>query len=181
MSLGQQGAQGLTLAELVAEGLIVPAPAQTQLTLGDDGTGAAAPALAWLHVNCGVTCHNGNSRATAFGVGMRLRLDPALLDGRAPTASEFDPLGTTLGVAATSPAWVQPVHWSRIVPGDSSHSLLAQLISNRGTNNPVRGQMPPIATAIVDTVDVAKVTQWIDALQASDGGVSDASSGDAGD
>ena len=80
ISLGQSGALGLTLSELVQAGLVTSAPAQTQLTVGDDGTGAAGPALAWLHVNCGVTCHNANSNATAYGVGMRLRLDPALLD-----------------------------------------------------------------------------------------------------
>ncbi len=161
VSLGQQGALGLTLAELAKEGLIAPSPAQTQLTIGEDATGVAAPALAWLHVNCGVTCHNDNSSATAYAVGMRLRLDPALLDGRPLTTSAFDPLRTTLGVAAYSPGWTQPVLWTRIVPGDPAHSLLVQLISNRGTNNPVGGQMPPIASSIVDTDDVAKVVAWI--------------------
>jgi hypothetical protein len=164
VSLGQAGAQGLTLAELARLGLISPVPAQTQLTLGDDGTGAAAPALAWLHVNCGVTCHNANPNATAYGLGMRLRLDPALLDGQAVTASAFDSLKTTIGVGAVSPGWVAPVHWTRIAPGDPTHSLLVQLISNRGTNNPVGGQMPPIASTIVDSTDVAKVVDWVSLL-----------------
>jgi hypothetical protein len=164
VSLGQQGAQGLTLSELASQGLVAPVPTRTQLSIGDDGTGAAAPALAWLHVNCGVTCHNANSNAAAYGLGMRLRLDPALLDGRPPTVSDFDSMRTTIGVVAHSPGWVQPVHWTRIVPGDASHSLLAQLISNRGTDNPVRGQMPPIASSIVDTVDVANVVNWIERL-----------------
>jgi hypothetical protein len=120
-----------------------------------------------------VTCHNGNSNAIAYGVKMRLRLDPALLDGRAVTASAFDPLKTTIGVAATSPAWVQPVHWTRIVPGDPTHSLLVQLISYRGMNNPAKGQMPPIASSIVDTDDVAKVVAWVNKVssaQTGDGG-----------
>jgi hypothetical protein len=160
ISLGLDGAQGLTLAELSSEGLLAPTPAQTKFTIGDDGTGAAAPALAWLHINCGVTCHNANSTATAFGAGMRLRLDPALLDGR-QVNSDFDPLKTTIGVPAVSPGWIQPVQWNRIVPGDPSGSLLVQLISSRGTSNPVRGQMPPIATSIVDTGDVAKVVDWV--------------------
>jgi hypothetical protein len=160
ISLGLDGAQGLTLAELSSEGLLAPTPAQTKFTIGDDGTGAAAPALAWLHINCGVTCHNANSTATAFGVGMRLRLDPALLDGR-QVNSDFDPLKTTIGVPAVSPGWIQPVQWNRIVPGDPSGSLLVQLISSRGTRNPVRGQMPPIATSIVDTGDVANVVDWV--------------------
>src|SRR5579872_4552198 len=180
VALGLAGAQGLTLPELVAEGLIAPAPAQTSLALGDDGTGAAAPAVAWLHINCGVTCHNANSNATAYGVGMRLRLDPAYLDGRALTPAEFDTLRTTLGVPAVSPGWVAPVHWTRIVPGDSNGSLLAQLISHRGKNNPAGGQMPPIATSIVDTADVANVVAWIDKMPGADAGA-DADAGAPGD
>jgi hypothetical protein len=178
VALGLQGALGLTLSELVRGGLIAPAPQQTQVAIGDDGTGVAAPALAWLHINCGVSCHNGNSNAACYGAGMRLRLDAALLDGRPLTMSAFDSLKTTTGVGATTPGWIQPIHWTRIVPGDSSHSLLVQLISNRGTNNAVGGQMPPIASTIVDTVDVAKVVEWIDKMPSapttdagSDGGL----------
>ena len=156
---------------------MAPAPAQTHLTIGDDGTGAAAPALAWIHINCGVTCHNANSNSTAYGAGMRLRLDPALLDDRPVTAAAFDPLRTTLGVAASTPGWRQPVQWTRIVPGDPDDSLLVQLISNRGTNNPVGGQMPPIASSIVDTSDVAAVVNWVRKMPGapSDAGAADAS------
>jgi hypothetical protein len=161
ISLGLAGAQGLTLSELVSEGLLAPVPPQTNLTIGDDGTGAAAPALAWMHINCGVTCHNANLNATAYGAGMLLRLDPAWLDGRQITISEFDPLRTTIGVPARSPGWIQPVQWTRIVPGDPSHSLLVQLISHRGTNNSAGGQMPPIASLVVDTADVASLVDWV--------------------
>ncbi len=66
----------------------------------------------------------------------------------------------------------------RIVPGDPSHSLLVKLITNRGTNNPVANQMPPIATFIVDTVDTQKVIDWISKMApapGSDGGAQDAS------
>ena len=134
VSLGQSGATGLTLRQLVVEGLISPVPASTSLTIGDDGTGAAAPALAWLHVNCGVTCHNRNSNSIAYGAGMRLRLDPTLLDGRPVT--DFDPLKTTQGVTVNAPGWNGQ---TRIVPGDPAHSLLYSLISHRGPNV----QMPP--------------------------------------
>jgi hypothetical protein len=158
ISLGLQGAQGLTLPELIA-----PVPAQLQLTIGDDGTGAAAPALGWLHINCGVPCHNANSTALAFAVKMHLRLDPMLLDGRTLTTANCDSLKTTIEVPATASNWV-PSHWVRIVPGDPSHSLLVQLISNRGTNNPVRGQMPPIASLLVDTADVAQVVDWVNRI-----------------
>jgi len=156
VSLGLAGATGLTLAELATQGLIAPLPARTSLTVGDDGTGVAAAALSWLHVNCGVSCHNGNSDSTAYGSGMRLRLDPTMLDGR--SSAGFDARATTLGLLATTPTWNGQ---TRIAPGDPSHSLLVKLISNRGTDNPVANQMPPIATSIVDTADVKSIVDWI--------------------
>jgi hypothetical protein len=176
VSLGLAGATGLTLAQLVAEQLITPPPASTSLTVGDDGTGVAAAPLKWLHVNCGVSCHNGNSDSTAYGSGMRLRLDPTMLDGR--SSAGFDARTTTLGLLATTPTWNGQ---TRIVPGDPTHSLLVKLISNRGTDNPVANQMPPIATSIVDVADTMLVVEWISKMPgaaAVDAG-RDAESGDA--
>ena len=156
VSLGLAGASGLTLAELVKQQLITPVPSRTDLIVGDDGTGAAVAPLKWLHVNCGVTCHNDNSNSTAFGASMRLRLDPTLLDGR--SSVNFPSRLTTIGMRATTPSWSgQP----RIVPGDPSHSLLIELITNRGTNNPVANQMPPIATNLIDPTDTTLVQDWI--------------------
>lgn len=184
VSLGLAGATGLTLPELVAEGLIAPPPARTSLTIGDDGTGAAAAPMAWIHINCGVSCHNSNSNSTAYGSGMLLRLDPTLLDGRSSVG--FDTRTTTLGQLANNPMWTGQ---TRIVPGDPSHSLLVKLITSRGTDNPVANQMPPIATSLVDTVDSQTVIEWIakmpgaptvDAGPAVDAGA-DAGSSEAGD
>jgi hypothetical protein len=159
VSLGLAGATGLTLPVLAAEHLLAPAPARTALKVGDDGTGVAAAPLAWLHINCGVSCHNDNSDSTAYGSSMRLRLDPALLDGRPSTS--FVTRTTTMGLLANNPMWnSQP----RIVPGDASHSLLVTLITNRGTNNPAANQMPPIASSLVDPVDTPKVIDWINKM-----------------
>jgi hypothetical protein len=166
VSLGLDGATGLTLAELVAQNRLSPVPASTHLSVGDDGTGMAAAPLEWLHINCGVSCHNENPNSTGFGSGMNLRLDPTLLDGGPST--DFATRTTTIGVTANNPMWTGQV---RIVPGDPAHSLLATLITNRGTNNPAQNQMPPIATYIVDEVDTTTVLDWISAMPASpDGG-----------
>jgi hypothetical protein len=166
VSLGLPGASGLTLAALVSQGLLSPPPASTSLTIGDDGTGIAAAPLAWLHINCGVSCHNDNPNSTAFGSGMNLRLDPLLLDGG--STADVDTRTTTIGMTANNPMWSGQV---RIVPGDPTHSLLVELITNRGTDNPAQNQMPPIATYLVDTADTQNVIQWISNMPgAPDGG-----------
>jgi hypothetical protein len=172
--LGLDGATGLTLAKLTAEHLLSPPVASTSLTIGDDGTAAAAAPMAWLHVNCGVACHNDNSNSTGYGSDMRLRLDPLLLDGRPST--DFGTRTTTLGQLANNPMWNSE---PRIAPGDSAHSLLVKLITNRGTNNPAANQMPPIATSIVDSTDTQSVIDWINKMPpAADAGGPDDSGAD---
>ena len=174
VSLGLAGATGLTLLQLVAEGLVTPAPTQVNLTIGDDGTGLAAPALSWLHINCGVTCHNSNENAQAYGAKMVLRLDPTLLNGSAAT-SAWQPLGTTMGVPCVSGSVAgEP----RISPADPSASAIVQLISMRGVL-----QMPPIASRVVDLADVANVVSWIQHMPSSAPGLQDAGldSGSAGE
>ncbi|MDP9037444.1 MAG: hypothetical protein M3O50_21815 [Myxococcota bacterium] len=163
--LGLPGAMGVTLEQLVNEGRLSTAPAQVNLQVGDDGTGAAAPALAWLHVNCGVTCHNLNANSFGFAAGMNLRFDPTLLDGTSLAGS--DSLLTTIGVAAKTPSYNGAI---RIVPGDPANSLLVRLISQRGKGI----QMPPIATLVVDDADVAKVVAWVSAMAKAPDALADA-------
>ena len=163
--LGLPGAQGITLDQLVNEGRLSAPLAQTNLQVGDDGTGLASPALAWLHVNCGVSCHNTNTNSFAFPAGMNLRLDPMLLDGTSLASS--DSLVTTVGVSAKTASWNGAI---RIVPGDPAESLLVRLISHRGTGM----QMPPIASRIVDDADVANIVAWVSAMHVPPGLVADA-------
>ncbi|HEY2509596.1 MAG TPA: hypothetical protein VGI39_01950 [Polyangiaceae bacterium] len=173
VSLGTAGASGLTLAALTSRGLLSPAPSKTSLSMADDGSGDAAKALGWLHVNCGVACHNANPMAGASFVGMNLRLDATLLDGRAP--SGFDALTTTVGVASTTGVWGSD---QRIAPGDPDHSLILELTSRRGQGL----QMPPLGTVDVDTSDEAILRDWVAKMapledggaDAGDGGVADA-------
>ena len=141
--------------------LVTPAPPSVSLTIGDDGTGLDALALGWIHVNCGVTCHNSNPSAAGYGAGMLLRLDPTQLDGSPPNPATWDILSTTLNVPCVSGSLVgEP----RIRPGDVAHSVIHELIDQRGAL-----QMPPIASVAVDTPDVAIVASWIEAL-GTDGG-----------
>jgi hypothetical protein len=173
VELGLPGATGLALERLVAEGRLSSPVAATSLQIGDDGTGAAAPALGWLHANCGITCHNSNSNSVGYAAKMDLRLDPTQLDGR--SVAGFAALLTTVGVTVNTPDWNGH---TRIVPGDPAASLLLQLISTRGMGL----QMPPIASDLVDVEHVALVEAWIRQMPAvpRDAGAPDAAALDAG-
>jgi hypothetical protein len=175
VSLGLAGATGLTLLQLVAQDLVAPLPTLVNLRIGDDGTGLVAPALSWLHINCGVTCHNSNENAQGYAAKMILRLDPTWLDG-SPASSSWDPLRTTIGVPCVSGSVEgEP----RILGGNPSASAIVQLISERG---PL--QMPPIASRVVDTADVAAVVNWISHMASAagvqDGGIDGGSYGPEG-
>jgi hypothetical protein len=99
---------------------------------------------------------------------MDLRLDPALLDGRA--VNDFDSVKTTVGVKVHTAPW----EGIRMVAGDPQHSLLWQLVTTRAdAAHPDAPQMPPIASRVVDTVDTQFITDWIAAMPrsaAADGG-----------
>jgi hypothetical protein len=166
ISLAQAGAGGMTLQKLVDEALIAPQPEREDLEIGDDGTGLAAEALGWLHINCGVSCHNDNQNSEAYSSGLRMKLDPAQLDGR--SSADFEILRTTVGVPARTMRWNNQ---QRIVAGSPEQSLLYQLASVRrpGENN----QMPPIASRVVPTENIEILAAWIRAMgsgQASAGG-----------
>jgi hypothetical protein len=169
VNLGLAAATGVTLAQLVTRGLIEPAPSQVNLKIGDDGTGLGAVPLAWLHTNCGATCHNKNENSLAYGAGMVLRLDPAWLDGSPPSPA-WDPVRTAIGALAVSGS-VNGL--PRIDPGNPAGSAIVQLIGQRGEL-----QMPPAPLSrVVDTTDVAAITAWIQHMAVPDGG---APRGDAG-
>lgn len=149
--LGMRGAEGLTLSKLVAEKRLSHPPARLDYQIPDDGTGVGAEALGYLHVNCGISCHNENSTALGYPTGMFLRLDPARLDG---PQGEWNSVRTTKNVPAHIANFAGEV---RIVPGMPSESLIVDVARTRGTNR----QMPPIATRVVDQRGVVLITDWI--------------------
>lgn len=162
VSLGLPGAKGVTLQDLVDEDLIDSAPEETHYEIGDDGTGKAAEALGWLHINCGASCHNDATDSEAYSSGLRLELDPADLDGR--PANELDVMKTTVGVKAKTLRWSTQ---TRIVPGDPDNSLLYHLVSSRGGGK--NDQMPPVATKIIDPMKIGVVHDWIEAMKPQSG------------
>jgi hypothetical protein len=153
--LGLDGATGLNLAKLTSDKLLTGSTTPMRPQIGDDGTGQGAAALGWLHVNCGVSCHNGNSAAEGYSSDLRLQLDPAIADGRSTAAAAARM--TAIGVNATTPRWSGR---KRIVPGSPQDSLLHFLVSTRDPDVP-KDRMPPIASRLVDSAGVVLMEDWI--------------------
>lgn len=156
IGLGLPGAEGVTLKTLVDEDLIEPAPIRTSLTIGDDGTGLAPEVLGYVHMNCGVCCHNTNQNADAYSSGLFLKLDARELDGR--PSNNFEPLRLLINQDAKTLRWGER---QRVIPGNPQDSLLYQLITSRAGN---KEQMPPIATKVVDSTHTEIIRRWIEAL-----------------
>ena len=99
-------------------------------------------ARAWLHTNCS-SCHRP-------GGGTNVNMDFRYSTTFAATNScNVDPVGGDLGVTGAK----------RILPQDSTHSLVYLRLSRRGAN-----QMPPIGSNLVDTEGAALIQSWINQL-----------------
>jgi hypothetical protein len=158
ISLGLPGASGISLAQLVDEGLLSPPPERVEFEIGDDGTGVGSDVMGWMHVNCGVSCHNDNGNSEAYSTRLRLRLEPDQLDGRPST--EFAARASTVDVPGKTVRWQNEI---RIVPGAPEESLLYKLVESRAGKN---DQMPPIGSRVVDEERLSTLKAWILALGA---------------
>lgn len=162
VNLGLPGATGITLASLVSDGLLTNPPPATSLTIPEDTTGVAGPALGWLHSNCGITCHSKSPGASCGFKGMVLRLAYDELhpsDGGAASVKSLKAYTTTYEVTAS----LAPAPDKRIAHGNPSGSAISYLIGRRDPTN-ANGQMPPLASHQVDTAHVDAVNAWISAL-----------------
>ncbi|MDD9945349.1 MAG: hypothetical protein OXU20_30175 [Myxococcales bacterium] len=157
--LSLPGAEGLTLTDLSSAGLLSNDMGATNRTVGDDGTGLGAEALTWLHVNCGVSCHNHQSSADAYLTDMFLRLQFEDTDGS--STAEADAITSTVGIEAVTRRWKDR---TRIVPGSPDRSLLYQLANERDARDP-DDQMPPIASRVVDAEGMKLLRAWISELR----------------
>ncbi len=153
LGLGGAGATGVTLSTLAAEGRLTSPPPSGTLPMSDADE-KSAPALAWLHINCGASCHNANDDATGNATGLRLAL---VVDG-AWNVSSRDVVRTTVGVGAKMPAYAGE---TRIAPGRADASLLVRLASTRGDPG---AQMPPVGSRVTDDAGLATLRAWIDAM-----------------
>jgi len=158
LALAGSGASGLTVKRLAVE---------CRLTRPPDASAQAVPgsaldriALGWLHMNCGVSCHNANPEAGASFAGLNLKLaanGPA--DPRQTAA-----LRTTLNQRTTALGFRDPsAPKIRIVPGSPRQSAI---YFRAGSRSPTLA-MPPLATHVVDEESLAVLDRWIVALGGS--------------
>lgn len=184
VNLGLAGASGVTLEMLVDEELLTDPPSNVHLSIGadrtgldDDGVPLAAKALSILHTNCGVTCHNETPGRKANLTTQNLRLNALDLDGRAPTDS-WNVFSTAVNkYTEGSQVGMLP----RIAAGDPKNSYIVTMMNNRNPAGMGAGQMPPIASRIVDRASVDIISKWITRLgsPAADAGAADAGPTDA--
>jgi hypothetical protein len=156
--LGLPTATGVTLDTLKAQGRI-EGTLPSKIEIGDDGTGLGTEALGWLHVNCGVSCHNPTPASEAYSTKLSLRLEIADVDGS--DTSGVTAIKDTVGVQAVTGKWAAD---KRIVAGDPSKSLLYKLMSTRNPDN-MKDQMPPIASRVVPEEGAKLIHDWISAMK----------------
>ncbi len=155
VGLGETTASGLRLDTLVREGRIVPALDPAAALLPEAMPPAERAALSWLHVNCGVSCHNRAADARAMGTNLFLRLELAQLIAAQEGAATLDPIVTTVAVATRTARWPG----LRITAGSPAQSQLFRLASSRG-----RDQMPPLLSHLPDPEGTRILRAWIEAL-----------------
>ncbi len=168
VSLGLASAQGITLASLAADGRFSATPPATTFAFPEDTTLRAAPAVGWLHANCG-GCHNSNPNAAAAFVGLRFLVRPSQLrpDGGTAAVTDLDVWTTAVNVDSSRTNVDAGVPYKRIAPQHPELSLASILSGRRatGTEEPTTDiQMPPLVTRQVDTVGHGLLDAWITAL-----------------
>lgn len=123
----------------------LPGPVTTLDALTDPGNTSAAlepRARAYLHTNC-AQCHRPNGPTPST---MDLRYATALADTNACNAL---PLEGDLGIPNAR----------LIAPGNSSASLIINRMQRRDSHG-----MPPLASNVIDTSNIARISAWIDSL-----------------
>ena len=155
LALGAPGASGLTLQRLVAARRLTHAPAAAASAV--PGTALDRSALGWLHMNCGVSCHNSSPSAGASFAGLNLKLSTSGPADPRQTAT----LRTSLNQPTTALGFRDPsAPKIRIVPGRPRESA----IYFRTRSRTPALSMPPLATHLVDHEAVAMLERWIAAL-----------------
>jgi hypothetical protein len=166
IGLGVPGAGatgGITLSTLPQGWLTQPPPART-IALPNDASKKAPAALGFLHMNCGVSCHNPAAGAASYtGLHMKLRTAQLFPDAGAPKVSSLDTYQTAVNVKGH----LAFGKYMRIAPGDSASSLIPLMALARDPDAGAFLPMPPLLSHRPDpdpATGLPVVQAWIDAL-----------------
>lgn len=154
VALAHPAARGLTLERLAEEGLLTYPPATPPRV---PGTPVEQEALGYLHINCGVACHNATPLALARTTGLHLRLEVAELGSVQDTAAWRTAVGVRSQFRPSSGG-----DYLRVAPGDSRGSMVHYRMSRRD----LFFQMPPLGTHEVDARGLALIQRWIESIPA---------------
>lgn len=150
------GARGVHYEDLIATDDDAGAPAVATTPPGDAIEQAA---LGYLHVNCGVSCHNDSIDARARDTALNLRLATGRSDSvlETPAFSAINKLPTGNAPFFELPPPPEGPYYD-ILPGSPARSLLLARMLVR--DHPA--QMPPLASNVVDEAGAALVRAWIE-------------------
>ncbi|MES1171609.1 MAG: hypothetical protein ABUL77_00090 [Bacteroidota bacterium] len=149
-------ADGVTLEQLAAENLVTRPIDLRRARLG--GGAVDAEALGWLHVNCGVSCHNTNPAASASFLGLDLKLAASALgDPRQAAAVRTAAEQPTMALGFRDPR----VPRLRISPGHPE----ASAVFVRATSRSPALAMPPLASHVADPRATTLLRKWILSLR----------------
>jgi hypothetical protein len=159
VGLAMTTSSGLDLQALVQAGTLTNPPAAAPAIPGADA--ATTGSLAFLHANCGTSCHNRNPDANAGQTGLFLKLVVGANGALPASPNATDTWITSVNVpSAYTPAGVDAGGFWRIRPGDPDHSMIPWRAARRNTP----AQMPPIATELADPSDGTTLEQWVRAM-----------------
>lgn len=141
---------GLTLASLIAEGLLSSPPAGNFIV---PGTAIEREALGYLHANCG-SCHNDTSEGLLFpSFDARVKTtDADVVSTGAYKTMVNQPTQLFVGFGCNY----------RLAGGSTANSCSYVRMTERGTDMaPNLKQMPPTGTEVIDVTGTAALGAWI--------------------
>ena len=152
------GATGVTARGLAQDGQLSGLDPKL-LDLQVPGDAVEKAALAYLHANCGVSCHNTTIDATGNPSGLYLRLEVAKMDSPHST-SAVDGINQNPAPNAKLGALPSDRSYFDIRPRDLDRSLVYLRMNHRGSDT----AMPPLGTHQVHEQGVSAVKAWIESM-----------------
>jgi len=156
-----EGASGVT-ARMLAEGGRFGQVEPSWLELSIPGDAVERSALGYLHANCGTSCHNETTNATAKPSGLFLRLEAAEMVSVLSTDAARSGINRLPSPNADYQDLTLPDagDFYDFRPLDPERSLSLARMAYRGSVT----AMPPIASHAVDPEGVALVKAWVESM-----------------